>query len=213
MGKFVLSDTDARFVGDICRSVDGLPLALELAATQVVTLGLRRLAACLNASLQILTNRNRFAEPKQQSVCATLDWSYALLSDEEQEPRRLATFTGEFTLREDIFGGWLLCQMDLAGGTVATRRAGGRVATIAITAMTFHRPVLIGDEVSCYVTVEKIGHICRRAHRIDSRPQPIGVGCRLNEHEPIQHVVANVRFDFKAYMPTGSGPRQRRVEV
>jgi acyl-CoA thioesterase YciA len=58
----------------------------------------------------------------------------------------------------DIFGGWLLCQMDLAGATVATRRAGGRVATIAITAMAFHRPVLIGDEVSCYVTVEKIGH-------------------------------------------------------
>ena len=42
----------------------------------------------------------------------------------------------------DIFGGWLLCQMDLAGSTVATRRAGGRVVTIAITAMTFHRPVL-----------------------------------------------------------------------
>ncbi len=58
----------------------------------------------------------------------------------------------------DIFGGWLLCQMDLAGSTVATRRAGGRVVTIAITAMTFHRPVLVGDEVTCYGDVEKIGH-------------------------------------------------------
>ena len=57
----------------------------------------------------------------------------------------------------DIFGGWLLCQMDLAGSTVATRRAGGRVVTIAITAMVFHRPVLVGDEVSCYGTVEKVG--------------------------------------------------------
>ena len=58
----------------------------------------------------------------------------------------------------DIFGGWLLCQMDLAGSTVATRRAGGRVVTIAITAMTFHRPVLVGDEVTCFCEVEKIGH-------------------------------------------------------
>jgi acyl-CoA thioesterase YciA len=58
----------------------------------------------------------------------------------------------------DIFGGWLLCQMDLAGGNVAVRRAGGRVVTVAITAMTFHRPVCVGDEVSCYGSVEKIGH-------------------------------------------------------
>ena len=57
----------------------------------------------------------------------------------------------------DIFGGWLLCQMDLAGATVAIRRAGGRVVTVAITAMAFHRPVCVGDEVSCYGSVEKIG--------------------------------------------------------
>ena len=50
----------------------------------------------------------------------------------------------------DIFGGWVLSQMDLAGGAVAAQRAGGRVATVAVTAMTFHRPVLVGDEVSCY---------------------------------------------------------------
>jgi acyl-CoA thioesterase YciA len=57
----------------------------------------------------------------------------------------------------DIFGGWLICQMDLAGATVATRRVGGRVVTVAITAMVFHRPVCVGDEVTCYGSVEKIG--------------------------------------------------------
>ena len=57
----------------------------------------------------------------------------------------------------DIFGGWLLSQMDLAGGTVATRRAKGRTVTVAITAMTFHRPVFIGDEVTCYATILKVG--------------------------------------------------------
>jgi acyl-CoA thioesterase YciA len=58
----------------------------------------------------------------------------------------------------DIFGGWLLCQMDLAGASVAVRRAGGRVVTVAITAMAFHRPVCVGDQVSCYGSVEKIGN-------------------------------------------------------
>jgi acyl-CoA thioesterase YciA len=58
----------------------------------------------------------------------------------------------------DIFGGWLLCQMDLAGSTVATRRAGGRTVTVAITAMEFRRPVMVGDEVTCYCDVAKIGN-------------------------------------------------------
>ena len=58
----------------------------------------------------------------------------------------------------DIFGGWLLSQMDLAGGTVATRRAKGRTVTVAITAMTFHRPVFIGDEVTCYAQILKVGN-------------------------------------------------------
>jgi len=58
----------------------------------------------------------------------------------------------------DIFGGWLLCQMDLAGSTFATRHADGRVVTVAITAMAFHRPVLVGDEVTCFCSVEKIGN-------------------------------------------------------
>jgi acyl-CoA thioesterase YciA len=58
----------------------------------------------------------------------------------------------------DIFGGWLLCQMDLAGTTVATRRACGRVVTVAVTAMEFHRPVMVGDEVSCFCKIERVGN-------------------------------------------------------
>ena len=58
----------------------------------------------------------------------------------------------------DIFGGWLLCQMDLAGTIVATRRASGRVVTVAVTAMTFHRPVMVGDEVTCFCSIEKTGN-------------------------------------------------------
>ena len=85
----------------------------------------------------------------------------------------------------DIFGGWLLCQMDLAGATVATRRAGGRVVTIAITAMVFHRPVCVGDEVSCYASVSKTGNTsitikieswARRARGADTIPIKVTEG-------------------------------------
>ena len=57
----------------------------------------------------------------------------------------------------DIFGGWLLSQMDLAGGAAARRRAKGRTATVAITAMSFHRPVFVGDEVTCYAQIVRVG--------------------------------------------------------
>ncbi|NYZ12027.1 acyl-CoA thioesterase [Azospirillum sp. RWY-5-1] len=62
----------------------------------------------------------------------------------------------------DIFGGWLLSQMDLAGGIVAIRRARGRVATVGVEAMTFHKPVMVGDEVSCFACVEKVGRTSLR---------------------------------------------------
>lgn len=57
----------------------------------------------------------------------------------------------------DIFGGWVLAQMDLAGGVTAVRRAQGRCATVAVDAMSFHLPVFIGDEVSCYAEIVRIG--------------------------------------------------------
>jgi acyl-CoA thioesterase YciA len=57
----------------------------------------------------------------------------------------------------DIFGGWLLSQMDIAGGIIASQRARGRVATVAVEAMSFHEPVLIGDVVSCYAAIQRIG--------------------------------------------------------
>lgn len=56
-----------------------------------------------------------------------------------------------------IFGGWLMSQMDLAGGTAAQWLAKGRVATVAVDAMAFLKPVNVGDEVSCYTSIVKVG--------------------------------------------------------
>lgn len=57
----------------------------------------------------------------------------------------------------DIFGGWLVSQMDLAGAAIAKKLTKGRVTTVAIHEMTFERPVYVGDEIGCYARVEKIG--------------------------------------------------------
>lgn len=64
----------------------------------------------------------------------------------------------------DIFGGWLLAQMDLAGATPAFELAQGRCATIAIDGMVFHQPVSVGDEVSIYARVIKTGRTSIRVH-------------------------------------------------
>lgn len=62
----------------------------------------------------------------------------------------------------DIFGGWVLSQMDIAGGTAAWQRAKGRTATVAIDSMTFHRPVKVGDVVSIYTRVLGVGRTSMR---------------------------------------------------
>ena len=67
----------------------------------------------------------------------------------------------------DVFGGWILSQMDLAGAAHANRHLLQRVVTVGIEAMDFHKPVFIGDELSFYTTIEKIGNTSITIH-IDS---------------------------------------------
>lgn len=57
----------------------------------------------------------------------------------------------------DVFGGWLMAQMDVAGAVVAWPRAGGRVVTVAADAMVFHRPVFVGNVVSFHVELVRVG--------------------------------------------------------
>ncbi len=57
----------------------------------------------------------------------------------------------------NIFGGWIMAQMDVAGAVVAFEYAGGSVVTVAVTSMEFHRPVNVGDLVSCFARIQKVG--------------------------------------------------------
>jgi acyl-CoA thioesterase YciA len=71
----------------------------------------------------------------------------------------------------DMFGGWLLSQMDLAGSLLATQKAKTRVATVGIEAMSFKRSVSVGDEVSCYCKIDRIGNTSITIH-IESWARP-----------------------------------------
>ena len=99
VGRFDLDDTDAPLVADICRRLDGVALAIELAAGRVDVFGLRGVAARLEDRIRLLTHGRRTALPRHQTLAATLDWSYdALLEPEQRVLRRLAMFAGSFTL-------------------------------------------------------------------------------------------------------------------
>jgi predicted ATPase/DNA-binding winged helix-turn-helix (wHTH) protein len=99
LNTFRFGDDDVATVTHICRRLDGLPLAIELAAAHVEQFGLRALAALLGGGLSLLSNRRRTATLRHQSLRATLDWSYNLLSRVEQLAlHRLALFPGAFAI-------------------------------------------------------------------------------------------------------------------
>jgi predicted ATPase/DNA-binding winged helix-turn-helix (wHTH) protein len=94
-----LSDADAPIVVGICRKLDGVALAIELAARRVEAYGLQQTAALLDQRLTLLWVGPRTAPPRQKTLQATLDWSYGLLSEVERTVlRRLAVFVGHFTI-------------------------------------------------------------------------------------------------------------------
>jgi predicted ATPase/DNA-binding SARP family transcriptional activator len=97
--SFELNDDNAAAVAEICRRLDGMPLALELAAARVASLSPPQIADRLGDSLAVLTAGSRSALDRQQTLRATVNWSHDLLTDPERAQfRRLAVFAGGFTL-------------------------------------------------------------------------------------------------------------------
>lgn len=84
----------------------------------------------------------------------------------------------------DIFGGWLMSQMDLGSSVVARGRAKGRVATVAVEAMTFYQPVLVGDVVSIHADLRKEGRTSMTVHtEVWVTRQPSGRRSKMTEAE------------------------------
>lgn len=107
----------------------------------------------------------------------------------------------------DIFGGWLLAQMDLAAGSYAIQRARGRVATVGLEAMSFHRPVYVGDQVSCYCRVVRVGNTSISV-QVETWVR------RFREGQEIRSLkVTEGTFTFVALNPDGSKRSLPPVEV
>ena len=115
--SFRLDDSDVPVLSALCRTLDGLPLAIELAAARIGTLALPQLLAAMDQRFQLLTtSRNRSAPPRHQTLAATFDWSHSLLPAREQVVfRRLGILAGSAPLE--------LVQQVVADGTQAPQEA------------------------------------------------------------------------------------------
>lgn len=108
----------------------------------------------------------------------------------DQQPAiRVSTMPADANAYGDIFGGWLMGQMDLAAGLVAARHSRGRAVTVAMDGMQFHAPVHVGDEVSVYATLARVG---RTSMIIDVE------AWRRARHGEEQCKVTQARFTFVA---------------
>ena len=107
---------------------------------------------------------------------------------------RLVAMPADTNANGDIFGGWVLSQMDQAGGVAAVDRAQGRVVTIAIEAMTFIRPVRVGDVLCVYTCVDHVGRTSMKVH-IEAWAQ------RFRTH--VREKVTDATFTFVAIDENG----------
>jgi predicted ATPase/DNA-binding winged helix-turn-helix (wHTH) protein len=102
-GGYILSDAEAPLVSAICRRLDGIPLAIELAASKALALGVGALLRMLEQKFLLLINGKRTAPLRQQTLLATLDWSYRLLSEDEATLLRLlSVFAGVFRAQDAV---------------------------------------------------------------------------------------------------------------
>src|ERR1700722_5061616 len=137
----MLSDIDAPFVAWICRRLDGIALAIELAASRVGGLGIRETAELLDNRFSLLWRGRRTALPRHETLNAMLDWSYSLLSEREKVVLcRLSVFVGDFT-RQAAGSIALETEVDEAGvvDAVASLVAKSLISTTVINESTYYR--------------------------------------------------------------------------
>jgi predicted ATPase len=118
----VIGPNEAKAVEEICTRLDGIPLALELAAARAEHLSVQEIAGLLDQRFQLLSGGRRRARQRQQTLQATMDWSYGLLRSEEQQTLRCcAVFVGGFTLEglAGVLGEPAGVVLDLLGSLVA----------------------------------------------------------------------------------------------
>ena len=86
-----------------------------------------------------------------------MEQEIAHLPTDREPVLRITPLPADVNMHGDIFGGWIMSQVDIAGGITAARRCGGRVATVAVNAFVFKHPVMVGDLLSLYARVVRVG--------------------------------------------------------
>ena len=113
---------------------------------------------------------------------------------------RVTPMPADANFHGDIFGGWIMSQVDIAGAIPASRRARGRVATVAVNSFVFKEPVLIGDVVSIYATIERTGRTS------------ITVGVEVYaQRNPDEEIVVKVTEASLTYVAVGADRRPREL--
>jgi predicted ATPase/DNA-binding winged helix-turn-helix (wHTH) protein len=129
-GDYELTDRDAPLVASICKRLDGIALAIEIAAGRVDAFGIAGLAALLDDRFQLLMQGRRTALPRHRTLSATLDWSYSHLPEAEGLVlRRLAVFAGPFTMESST--------AVLTGSGIAPDQAVDAIANLVVKSLVF----------------------------------------------------------------------------
>lgn len=116
---------------------------------------------------------------------------------------RVVPMPSDVNYNGDVFGGWIMSQVDVAGGILAVRRAGGRVATVAVNSFVFKQPVLVGDVVSFYAAVVRTG---RTSITVE-------VEVYAERHPQLQNALSEVKVTEATltYVAIGSDRRPREL--
>jgi predicted ATPase/DNA-binding winged helix-turn-helix (wHTH) protein len=192
-GYGALSDTDAPIVARCCRRLDGVALAIELAASRVGSLGIRGTAELLDNRFSLLWRGRRTALPRHETLNAMLDWSYSLLSEREKVVLcRLSVFVGDFTRQA---ASSVASEADEADtiDAVASLVAKSLISTTAINESTYYRLL---DTTRAYVATKLAER--GEADRI-ARRHAIFYSKSLEHHEIIQSLFNE--HDLSGYAP------------
>ena len=187
-GSFKLTPENQETVVELCRRLDGLPLAIELAAVRTRVLGVSQIVHRLNDRFAILTGGSRAALPRHQTLLTTIDWSYGLLSSGEQALlRRLFIFAGRFTL-EDV---------------EAVCADSGSPGALDLLTSLVERSLVIKEEtkgVACYRLHETMREYTRRRSRDAGDEEAIEERCAGYLWQRCESSAAAARFDLVEWL-------------
>ncbi len=166
--EWELSPANAVAVAQICRQLDGLPLAIELAAARIATLPAEAIAAKLEDRFRLLTAGNRGAMPRHQNLTALLDWSYDLLTPTEQTLlRRLAVFAG----------GWTLEAAEAVCGAAGNEQNEASGAVYYLLAGLVEKSLVVCDTTEETARYRMLETVRQYAHqRLDAEPGAAEIG-------------------------------------